>query len=164
MGAGAGAGEIKTGARAGQKWTHLTPVLVNQKAKIFCEQVHLNFNRMVFWTFSLTPTVTRRDIPCLSELCFEQCSHVATSSSSSSSTLPADLTHYLVPFTDVVAKFMEVLEVGEFTGKKNTVRFTVCTYFPGISVEPKSYSSFMFRNFLSEFFFFMGVGDSQAEN
>jgi hypothetical protein len=35
----------------------------------------------------------------------------------SATTLPADLTHYLIPFTDVVAKFMEVLEVGEFTGR-----------------------------------------------
>jgi hypothetical protein len=38
------------------------------------------------------------------------------------SLLPADVTHYLIPFTDVVSKFMEVLEVGEFTGKGGTAQ------------------------------------------
>jgi hypothetical protein len=40
-----------------------------------------------------------------------------TEPNKNTTTLPADLTHYLIPFTDVVAKFMEVLEVGEFTGR-----------------------------------------------
>jgi hypothetical protein len=59
----------------------------------------------------------------MSELCFEGCSHLSSAADgdkpTSSSLLPGDaVTHYLIPFTDVVAKFMEVLEVGEFTGTR----------------------------------------------
>ncbi len=58
----------------------------------------------------------------MSELCFEECSHLSSAAGdkpTSSSLLPGDaVTHYLIPFTDVVAKFMEVLEVGEFTGTR----------------------------------------------
>jgi hypothetical protein len=56
----------------------------------------------------------------MSELCFEECSHLsAADKQTSSSLLPGEaVTHYLIPFTDVVAKFMEVLEVGEFTGTR----------------------------------------------
>jgi len=64
----------------------------------------------------MLPLMSRRDIPCMSELCFEGCSHVSAAPKPNSSLLPGDLTHYLIPFTDVVSKFMEVLEVGEFTG------------------------------------------------
>ncbi len=63
--------------------------------------------------------MNRRDIPCMSELCFEGCSHLSSADGEkpTSSLLPGDgVTHYLIPFTDIVAKFMEVLEVGEFTG------------------------------------------------
>jgi hypothetical protein len=57
----------------------------------------------------------------MSELCFEACSHLSSAAGDkpTSSLLPGDaVTHYLIPFTDVVAKFMEVLEVGEFTGSR----------------------------------------------
>jgi hypothetical protein len=69
--------------------------------------------------------MNRRDIPCMSELCFEGCSHLSSAASekpTSSSQLPGEaVTHYLIPFTDVVAKFMEVLEVGEFTGSRGRI-------------------------------------------
>ncbi len=59
----------------------------------------------------------------MSELCFEECSHLSSAAGDkpTSSLLPGEaVTHYLIPFTDVVAKFMEVLEVGEFTGSRET--------------------------------------------
>jgi hypothetical protein len=59
----------------------------------------------------------------MSELCFEGCSHLsAAGDKPTSSLLPGEaVTHYLIPFTDVVAKFMEVLEVGEFTGSRERI-------------------------------------------
>ena len=61
----------------------------------------------------------RSDIPCRSELCFENCSHVTEENADTEkkqSRLPAELTHYLIPATDTVNKFMEILELEEMTG------------------------------------------------
>ena len=76
---------------------------------------------------------TRTDIACRSELCFEGCSHkteeggvrvhieckisiLYLQESSKLATLPSDTTHYLIPFTDVATKFMEVIEFDEISG------------------------------------------------
>ena len=63
----------------------------------------------------------RSDIPCRSQLCFEECSHKQESEEDSckkkkQSLLPDSVTHYLVPDTDVVSKYMEILEMEEITG------------------------------------------------
>ena len=61
----------------------------------------------------------RSDIPCRSALCFENCSHMTEESLDSEkrqSVLPAEVTHYLIPATDTVNKFMEILELEEMTG------------------------------------------------
>ena len=62
----------------------------------------------------------RSDIPCRSQLCFEECSHKLESEDSSrkskQSLLPDNVTHYLVPDTDVVSRYMEILEMEEITG------------------------------------------------
>jgi len=57
----------------------------------------------------------RTDIPCRSEVCFESCSH-QTEESKKQSILPKDVTHYLIPFTDVANKYMEILEFAEISG------------------------------------------------
>ncbi|CAB4069016.1 DIS3L [Lepeophtheirus salmonis] len=49
----------------------------------------------------------RKDIPCGSELCFEGCQEAL----SRRSRLPKDATHYLVPFSDILANFMPILGV-----------------------------------------------------
>ncbi|XP_040572324.1 DIS3-like exonuclease 1 [Lepeophtheirus salmonis] len=54
----------------------------------------------------------RKDIPCGSELCFEGCQEAL----SRRSRLPKDATHYLVPFSDILANFMPILEYQELTG------------------------------------------------
>ena len=56
----------------------------------------------------------RSDIPCRSALCFENCSHMTEQNADSEkkqSILPAEVTHYLIPATDTVNKFMEILEL-----------------------------------------------------
>ena len=56
----------------------------------------------------------RSDIPCRSALCFENCSHMTEENADSEkkqSILPAEVTHYLIPATDTVNKFMEILEL-----------------------------------------------------
>jgi len=57
----------------------------------------------------------RTDIPCRSEICFENCSH-KTEVNKKHSVLPKDVTHYLIPFTDVASKYMEILEFAEISG------------------------------------------------
>ena len=57
----------------------------------------------------------RTDIPCRSELCFENCSF-KTEETKRQSVLPKDVTHYLIPFTDVTAKYMEILEFADISG------------------------------------------------
>ena len=57
----------------------------------------------------------RTDIACRSALCFEGCTHLEEKGGKLA-TLPADVTHYLIPFTDVASKFMEVIEVEELSG------------------------------------------------
>ena len=59
----------------------------------------------------------RSDIPCRSALCFENCSHLTEGNvEKKQSILPAEVTHYLIPATDTVNKFMEILELEEMTG------------------------------------------------
>ena len=61
----------------------------------------------------------RSDIPCRSALCFENCSHMSEENGDTEkrqSILPAEVTHYLIPATDTVNKFMEILELEEMTG------------------------------------------------
>ena len=61
----------------------------------------------------------RSDIPCRSALCFENCSHMTeenVDTEKKQSILPAEVTHYLIPATDTVNKFMEILELEEMTG------------------------------------------------
>merc|ERR1719412_3487995 len=48
----------------------------------------------------------RTDIPCRSEVCFEGCSN-SLDPKGKQSTLPEDVTHYLLPFTDIAKKYME---------------------------------------------------------
>ena len=57
----------------------------------------------------------RTDIPCRSDVCFEDCSH-KTETESKQSVLPNDVTHYLIPFTDVASKYMEILEFADISG------------------------------------------------
>ena len=62
----------------------------------------------------------REDIPCRSQLCFEDCAHKNedrdTETRNRQSLLPSEVTHYLIPATDTVNTFMEVLELEEITG------------------------------------------------
>ena len=62
----------------------------------------------------------RSDIPCRSQLCFEDCAHKKESEDSGrkskQSVLPDNVTHYLVPDTEVVSKYMEILEMEDITG------------------------------------------------
>ena len=55
------------------------------------------------------------DIPCRSDLCFEDCSHKQPGDETHP-TLPADVTHYLIPLPDAATTFMEILELPEITG------------------------------------------------
>ena len=60
----------------------------------------------------------RQDIPCRSQLCYEDCSHKTDDDNDDTkvqNTLPGDVTHYIIPFTDVVNKYMEILELEEIT-------------------------------------------------
>ena len=56
----------------------------------------------------------RNDLSCLSALCqLPQCNKGKTSNCG---VLPANVTHYLIPFVDVAGHYMEVLELPEITG------------------------------------------------
>ena len=55
------------------------------------------------------------DNPCQSDLCSEDCSH-KQAGDETQPTLPADVTHYLIPLPDAAATFMEILELPEITG------------------------------------------------
>jgi len=57
----------------------------------------------------------RTDIPCRSQICFENCSH-KTEDVQKQSVLPRAVTHYLIPFTDVATKYMEILEFADISG------------------------------------------------
>ncbi|XP_023335126.1 DIS3-like exonuclease 1 [Eurytemora carolleeae] len=55
----------------------------------------------------------RNDISCSCELCFEGCSSI---NPGKVSLLPSDLEHYIIPGVDIVAKFMDILELQNFSG------------------------------------------------
>ena len=57
----------------------------------------------------------RDDLPCMSELCFED-SCKSSMRDSKASMLPGDVTHYLVPLEDVARHFLDVLERPELRG------------------------------------------------
>jgi len=57
----------------------------------------------------------RTDIPCRSEVCFEGCDN-RIDSKGKRTCLPEDVTHYIIPFTDVTNKYMEILEFSDITG------------------------------------------------
>jgi len=54
----------------------------------------------------------RTDISCNSCLCFEGCS----TSANKVNVLPRDVPHYIVPGTDTVSRYMEILELSSFKG------------------------------------------------
>ena len=57
----------------------------------------------------------RNDLSCLSALCqLPQCT--GNNKTSNCGVLPANVTHYLIPFVDVAGHYMEVLELPEITG------------------------------------------------
>ena len=57
----------------------------------------------------------RTDLPCQSQICFENCSQMSMLMKSAAK-LPKNVTHYLLPLEDIVKSMFDVLDFPELTG------------------------------------------------
>ena len=94
--------EVQTGTGANQLESITKKIQLKSRGKVF-GVVRENY--------------LRTDIPCRSPLCFDDsCSQTELPKNQNQSTLPADVTHYIIPFVDVASKFMEIFELNELSG------------------------------------------------
>lgn len=80
--------------------------------KVFSKKINIRTgNRKVMGV--VREHYLRDDIPCQSELCFENCK---SDKDQDKTRLPANVTHYLLPLEDVVKDYFEVLTAPELRG------------------------------------------------